>query len=120
MWCPTRLDAQGLRIQAATNDWGSGLSQSVTLTNEGDAAISNRTVALDLPAQLGLAITSVWGASVRQDADGDLLFTALDHNASVAAGGTAGFGFVASHAGGEPVAFASSQFTFVSHPDLVM
>ena len=118
---PDAQDALGLRIAAArTNDWGSGLSQNVSLVNGGGAAISDWTVELDLPAGLDLTVTSLWGATVSRDAEGDLLFTALDYNAAVGAGGSASFGFNASHAGGAPVAFDSSQFSFVSQPDLVM
>ncbi|WP_159996466.1 cellulose binding domain-containing protein [Roseomonas sp. 18066] len=64
--------------------------------------------------------TSVWGASVSRDAEGDLLFAALDYNAAVAAGGSTGFGFTASHANGVPVSFTASQFGFVSQADLVL
>jgi hypothetical protein len=93
---PDAQDSQGVRIDgAATNDWGSGLSQVVTLVNEGNGGIQNWAVELNLPAGRDIDITSVWGATVTREADGDLLFLALDYNASVATGGSAGFGFVA-------------------------
>jgi hypothetical protein len=116
---PDAQDSQGVRIDgAATNDWGSGLSQVVTLVNEGNGGIQNGAVELNLPAGRDIDITSVWGATVTREADGDLLFLALDYNASVATGGSAGFGFVATHAGGTPMAFKDSEFSFSSSPDL--
>jgi glycerophosphoryl diester phosphodiesterase len=116
---PTAENAHGLAIDAAaTNDWGSGLGQSVTLLNQGGEGIDNWRVELDLPAGLDLTITSIWGATVTRQADGDLLFTALDYNAAIAAGGTASFGFNASHAAGLPVSFADSQFSLPPGSDL--
>ncbi|MDT8267735.1 cellulose binding domain-containing protein [Roseomonas sp. DSM 102946] len=82
----------------------------MALVNEGDVVVNNWTVELDLPAGLVLDVTSVWGAKVAGDAEGDLLFTALDYNA---AGATAGFGFNASYTGDEAVSFAGSELSFV-------
>ncbi|ONG52326.1 hypothetical protein BKE38_14785 [Pseudoroseomonas deserti] len=118
---PDAGNAQGMGIEAgATSDWGSGLSQQVSLVNAGAQGIDDWMVRLDLAEGTELTITSVWGASVSRDAEGDLVFAALDYNASVAAGGSTVFGFTASHANGAPVSFAASQFGFVSQADLVL
>lgn len=118
---PPPAAPQSLRIEAAaTNDWGSGLMQAVTVRNEGHAGIAQWAVELDLPDGFGLEIGSVWGATVTRDAEGDLIFTAAPYNAAVAAGGAAGFGFVGSHAGGAPVLFTSEQFAVLPHADAVI
>jgi uncharacterized protein len=111
---PSGDDALMVSIDAApTNDWGSGLNQSVTIANMGGERIDSWSVELDVPDGVDIRLTSVWGASVTTDADGDLIFTALDWNGSIGAGGSVGFGFNATYSGVAGLSFEDDDFMFL-------
>jgi Cellulose binding domain len=75
-----------------TSSWETGFEGKYTITNGGPSAISNWTVAFDLPA--GMSISSSWD-SVRTDSGTRHSFANANWNGSIAVGGTASFGFVA-------------------------
>ena len=79
---------------ATTNSWGSGFLGNVTLDAE-QAALDGWTVSFAAPFE----ITSIWGAEIVGRANGIHTVRSLDWNAQVGAGGSVGFGFVASGAG---------------------
>ena len=118
---PSEDSPDGLVIDAdETNDWGPGLSQQVTLSNEGADAVDDWAVMLDLPQGTQIDITSVWGAMARQTDDGDIVFNATGWNAHVATGGEAGFGFIAADHTGEELSFTDDMFSFVLDDSLWM
>ncbi|WP_435016765.1 cellulose binding domain-containing protein [Tundrisphaera sp. TA3] len=80
---------------ATTNDWGSGLNGEVTLKNGTAKAQSGWTLAFDFPG----SITSIWDAQVVAHVGTRYTVTGANWNGSIAAGGTASFGFTANPGG---------------------
>jgi len=118
---PAASDPLNIDIEVGDiNDWGSGLSQFVSLVNGCDSGIDHWAVELDLADGQDIDITSVWGATAKRDADGDILFTALNWNASVEEGQSVDFGFVATKADGDPLIFTQDQLTFLSTSDFMI
>ncbi|MCO6006282.1 cellulose binding domain-containing protein [Actinoallomurus purpureus] len=81
---------------AKTSDWGSGYQAQFTVTNNGSSAISGWTVAFDLPS--GSSVGTYWDALLTQSGS-HYTFKNRDYNASIAAGASVTFGFVASGSG---------------------
>ncbi|WP_157928974.1 ExeM/NucH family extracellular endonuclease [Pararhizobium haloflavum] len=96
----------------STNDWGSGFGQNVSVINLAEATIDDWAVELDVPEGVTIDVTSVWGATVTNDADGDLIFMAADWNATIGKGGQAQFGFNGTYAGSDTIAFEDGDFSF--------
>jgi hypothetical protein len=80
-----------------TSDWGSGYQASFTITNGGTTAVSGWQVAFDLPS--GSSVGTYWDALETTASGGHYVFANRDYNGSIAPGGTASFGFVASGSG---------------------
>jgi len=70
------------------NDWGSGATISLTITNNGDTAVDDWMLAFDFKA----GITNSWNAELFADGDG---YTASDlgYNGQIEAGETVTIGF---------------------------
>ncbi|HEU5159573.1 MAG TPA: glycosyl hydrolase family 18 protein [Streptosporangiaceae bacterium] len=75
---------------AKTSDWGTGSEGKCTIMNGTGSAISGWKVEFDLPA--GTSVSSSWD-SVRTDSGNHHAFANASWNGTVAAGGTASFGF---------------------------
>jgi chitinase len=91
--------AQAAAVTAScvkTSDWGSGFEGKCTITNGTGAAITGWRVEFDLPS--GTGISSHWDAA-RTSSGNHHTFTNLTWNATIAAGGSASFGFIGSGSG---------------------
>lgn len=111
------LDAPAATPQAMidahpTNDWGGGLTQSVSVHNTGTEAIDHWTTVLDVRDGIDVTVTSVWGANVSKTAAGDLVFEAVDWNTTIGVGSTATFGFNVTYHGAPDLSFADADFAF--------
>jgi len=92
------------RVTDTVNAWNSGLTEEITITNTGTAAVSGWSLVFTLPA--GQTITSGWNASYSPTA-GQVTARNVTHNQGIAPGASVSIGFQASHTGntGEPTAF---------------
>ena len=86
----------GCRVGYAVNAWNTGLTATITITNTGSAPVNGWALAFTLPA--GQAITSGWNASYTP-ASGAVTARNVSYNAAIAAGGSVGIGFQATHTG---------------------
>ncbi len=105
------LDTQ-ITIQP-TNDWGSGLTQNVTLTNVSTVTVDEWHIVLDVPDGITFEITQVWGATTTQLANGDIQFDPVDWSEEISAGASVSFGFNANYSGASSLQFASGDFAFL-------
>ncbi|MFJ4620017.1 cellulase family glycosylhydrolase [Streptomyces sp. NPDC088812] len=80
-----------------TSDWGSGFNADVKVTNTGTTAITSWKVTWTWPG--AQQVTSMWNASYTQSGATVTAANAA-HNGSVAAGGSASFGFGGAPGGG--------------------
>lgn len=97
---------------APTNDWGSGLGQSVSFTNSSDTTIDDWQIVLNVPDGVDFAITNVWDATATVLANGNILFEAVSSNEEIAPGAQASFGFNASYSGVGGLTFSQFDFSF--------
>jgi endoglucanase len=84
------------RVSNAVNAWNSGLTNSITITNTGTAAINGWSLAFTLAA--GQTITAGWNASF-SPASGTVTATNASYNGALAPGGSATIGYQANHTG---------------------
>ncbi|MCA2219550.1 cellulose binding domain-containing protein [Jidongwangia harbinensis] len=93
------------RATSVVNAWNNGLTANVTVTNTGSSAINGWTLAFTLPS--GQTITGGWNATY-SPTSGRVTATNVGHNASLAPGASASFGFQATHSGnnGAPSEYA--------------
>jgi hypothetical protein len=86
------------------NVWQGGFTANVTVKNTGSAAVDNWRLGFTLPS--GQRVTNAWNASL-SGSSGAVTASPVAHNARIAAGGTASFGFQGSYSGtfAEPAAF---------------
>jgi endoglucanase len=78
------------------NDWGSGFTATVTITNRGTAATSSWRVTWTWPGNQ--QISNAWNAAVTQSGTG-VTANNLSYNGTIAPGGSTSFGFQASYSG---------------------
>ena len=92
------------RVADTVSSWNSGLTENITITNTGNAAITGWSLGFTLPA--GQSITSGWNAAY-SPASGQVTATNIGYNGTIPAGGSVGIGFQASHTGNAaaPAAF---------------
>jgi beta-glucosidase len=87
------------RVRYTTNDWSSGFTGTVALTNTGTAAINPWRLTWSFTA--GQTVTQSWSARVTQS--GTAATAAGEAwSATLAPGATVSFGFNGSHQGGNP------------------
>jgi len=85
------------RVSYGVNDWGSGFTASVSITNTGSAPIDGWTLAFAFGGNQRL--TNGWGATWAQTAAA-VTGSNVDHNRAIAAGATvSGLGFNAGYSG---------------------
>ena len=75
-----------------SDDWGSGFTAQVTLTNTGTTAISGWKLGFDFP----FAITNIWNAQVAGQTGSRFTLQDAGYNATIQPGGTVSFGFTGS------------------------
>jgi len=94
----------GCQVRYTVNAWNTGLTADVTITNTGGSAITGWSLAFTLPG--GQTISSGWNATFAPFS-GPITATSLGYNATIAASGSVGIGFQASHTGntGKPTSF---------------
>ncbi|MDG6106304.1 cellulose binding domain-containing protein [Dactylosporangium aurantiacum] len=96
-----RAAADGCQVRyEVTNDWGSGATATVVVTNTGSTVVNGWTLAWSFAA--GQTITDIWNATKTQSG-ADATATNVGYNAAIpAAGGSVSFGFNVTYAGSNP------------------
>jgi subtilisin family serine protease len=84
------------QVTTTVNAWGGGLTENLSITNTGSAAINGWSLAFQLPS--GQAITSGWSADY-SPASGSVTATNVSYNGAIAPGATISVGFQATHTG---------------------
>lgn len=82
-----------------TNFWPGGFQARVTVRGDGGPAINRWSVRWELPT--GQSIGSLWNGALSQRGS-SVTVTNVDYNRTVAAGGSATFGFIGVRSGTEP------------------
>jgi Cellulose binding domain/Glycosyl hydrolases family 18 len=82
------------------SDWGTGYQGKYTIANGSASTLTSWTITFDLPA--GVSMGSYWDALVTVSGQ-HVTAKNRDYNGTVAPGGTASFGFIASGGSGAPV-----------------
>jgi len=84
--------------------WNNGLTEAITITNTGTAAVSSWQLAFTLPS--GQTVTNAWNATITP-AGGAVTAANVSYNAAIPVGGNTTFGFQATHTGNAaaPTAF---------------
>ncbi|WP_304451459.1 glycoside hydrolase family 6 protein [Nocardiopsis sp. YSL2] len=96
--------ATGCEVDYQVNDWGSGFTASVEITNLGDP-VNGWTLGWEYAGNQ--QISSIWNGSHTQNGQ-SVEVTDGGHNASIATDGTVSFGFNASYSGSND---APTEFT---------
>jgi acetylxylan esterase len=92
---PSTPPPGGCHVSDTVNAWNTGLTEQITITDNGAAAVNGWNLAFTLPA--GQTLVSAWNATITPGS-GAVTATNLSYNATIAAnGGTTGFGFQANH-----------------------
>ncbi|GAA4263302.1 extracellular catalytic domain type 1 short-chain-length polyhydroxyalkanoate depolymerase [Dactylosporangium darangshiense] len=93
------------RVADTVNAWNTGLTENITITNTGGAAINGWALTFTLPA--GQSITSGWNAAYSPNS-GAVTARNVSYNAVLPPGGSTSIGFQATHTGNtaRPPAFA--------------
>ena len=85
---------------AVTNQWNTGFTATVTITNTGTAATRTWQVGWTWPDS-GQQVTNAWNATESHSGQSET-FTAVSSDAAIAPGGTTSFGFQGSYNGTNP------------------
>ena len=83
-------------VTDAVNAWNTGLTQNITVTNTGSAAVNGWSLAFTLAS--GQTVTNSWNATI-SPTSGQVTATNVSYNAAIAPGGSVSFGFQANHTG---------------------
>ncbi len=83
----------GIAAAQVTNDWGTGLTASVTVTNSGTAGTNGWEVQLSTTED----ITNLWNGTIISHVGSTYLVTDAGYNGTLDAGGSTSFGFQATH-----------------------
>jgi len=83
-------------VSDAVSAWNTGLTQNITVTNTGTAAVNGWSLSFTLAS--GQSITNSWNATI-SPATGTVKATNLSYNAQIPPGGSTSFGFQANHTG---------------------
>jgi peptidoglycan/xylan/chitin deacetylase (PgdA/CDA1 family) len=84
------------QVSAIVSAWNTGLTEQITITNNGAAAINGWKLVFTLPA--GQTITSGWNATY-SPASGQVTASNVSYNGTIAARSSVGIGFQATHTG---------------------
>jgi cellulase/cellobiase CelA1 len=88
--------AGACKVSDTIDAWNTGLTENITVTNTGSSTVNGWKLTFTLAS--GQAVTNVWNATITPSS-GTVSATNLSYNASLAPGGTASFGFQATHTG---------------------
>ena len=88
--------AASCAVAYAMNDWGSGFTANVTISNNGSSAINGWTLAWTFPGSQ--IITNLWSGSYTQSGQ-SVSVTNLGYNANIPSNGSVNFGFNANYSG---------------------
>ncbi|GAA3800266.1 hypothetical protein GCM10022226_19780 [Sphaerisporangium flaviroseum] len=93
------------RVTYTMNTWNNGFTTAVTVANTGGSTVNTWSLQFTLPA--GQTVTSAWNATI-SPASGQVTARNVAHNATIAPGTSASFGFQATHTGGtgRPASFS--------------
>jgi hypothetical protein len=102
-----RADAAPCQVDYhVTDDWGTGATVQVTVTNNGATTVNGWTLVWAFPGNQTVA--DIWGATRSQSA-ADVSAANVDYDAAIpASGGSVGFGFTIAYSGSDP---APTSFT---------
>jgi hypothetical protein len=110
--CFAAVRAQSVAVQyTTTQDFGSGFTGEIRISNTGTQAINGWTLAFDLDRN----INSIWNASIVSHSNSRYTVTNAGFNSTIPAGGYVTFGFNGSP-GGMTAATAPSNFSFNGMP----
>lgn len=84
------------KVAYGANSWQGGFTADVTITNTGSSRVSGWKLAFTLPS--GQHITNAWNANM-SGSSGAVTASNVGHNAEIAAGGQATFGFQGTSSG---------------------
>ena len=92
------------------NAWNTGLTENITITNTGSAAVNGWSLGFTLPG--GQNITSGWNASYAPSS-GQVTARNVSYNGTIPANGSTTIGFQATHTGntGRPSSFTLNGAT---------
>jgi hypothetical protein len=98
------------QVAVTVNAWNTGLTEGLTITNTGSAAVDGWSLAFTLPA--GQTITAGWNATYAPAA-GRVTATNASYNAAIPPNGSVSIGFQATHTGnaGKPTGFTLNGST---------
>ncbi|GIJ44223.1 hypothetical protein Val02_11090 [Virgisporangium aliadipatigenens] len=96
---PSGGPATGCRIGYSTNDWNTGFTGTVTVTNTGSSTVNGWTLVWTFAN--GQKVTQAWGAKVSQPA-AQVTATNESYNGTIAPGASTSFGFNGTHTGSNP------------------
>ncbi|MTK01668.1 glycoside hydrolase family 9 protein [Micromonospora sp. CP22] len=94
------LPTSPCRIAYGVNDWGSGFTASITITNTGTSAINGWTLAFTFP-HAGQRVGQSWSADFQQNGT-SVTATNLSYNGNLAPGASTSIGFNGTHTGSNP------------------
>jgi len=93
------------KVSDTVGAWNTGLTENITITNTGGAAVNGWRLAFTLAP--GQTVTGVWNAAITPSS-GAVTATNVSYNAAIPPGGSTSLGFQATHTGN---AAAPSGFT---------
>ncbi|MFV2104107.1 glycoside hydrolase family 9 protein [Micromonospora sp. LOL_024] len=94
------LPTSPCRVTYGSNDWGSGFTANITITNTGTTAINGWTLAFSFP-NAGQRVGQGWSATYAQTGPA-VTATNLSYNGNLAPGASVGIGFNGTHTGSNP------------------
>ena len=87
-------------VAYATNDWGSGFTANITISNTGTTAINGWSLGFTFP-HTGQKVSQGWSATFTQTGTA-VTATSLSYNGALAPGASTGIGFNGTHTGSNP------------------
>ncbi|MFF5218898.1 glycoside hydrolase family 9 protein [Micromonospora sp. NPDC000442] len=94
------LPTSPCRVSYGSNDWSTGFTANITITNTGTTAINGWTLAFSFPNS-GQRVGQGWSATYAQTGAA-VTATNLSYNGNLAAGASVGIGFNGTHTGSNP------------------
>jgi chitodextrinase len=93
------------RVGYAVNQWNTGFTATVTVTNTGTTTVNGWTLTFGFPGNQ--RVTSAWNATVTQNGSA-VTAASMSYNGTIAPGANASFGFQGTYSGGNtaPSAFS--------------